>query len=101
MNIAVAGFDGPLSRAVRAELQLRGHSVVDAKSGWHMDAAIFLPGDLGELQALAARPDLPRLVVSLSAGCRAMPGQAGPSRQCRPAREPESRRGFRDRKSVV
>jgi len=63
MNIAVAGFDGPLSRAVRAELQLRGHSVVDAKSGWHMDAAIFLPGDLGELQALAARPDLPRLVV--------------------------------------
>ena len=71
MNVAVAGFNGPLSRAVRIELERRGHSVVDASLSPRVDAAIFFPNalvkggsdDLAELKNLATRPDIGRLVV--------------------------------------
>ena len=63
MNIAVAGFDGPLAQAVRVEAERRGHTVVDANTNPRVDAAIFFPGDIGELKNLATRPDIQRLVV--------------------------------------
>lgn len=71
MNIAVSGFNGPVSRAVKAELERRGHSVVDPNLSPRVDCAIWFPGgpgvptaaDLAELRNLATRPDIGRLVI--------------------------------------
>lgn len=63
MTIAVCGFDGPVARAVKAELARRGHSVVDSAVDPGAEAAIWFPGDLSELEKIAARTDLRRLVI--------------------------------------
>ncbi len=63
MNVAVAGSDGPLARAVREEAEQRGHTVVDPNSNPRVDGVIFFPGDVGELKNIATRPDISRLVL--------------------------------------
>jgi len=59
MNVSVAGFDGPLARATRAELERRGHTV----TGDGAACAVYFPGDLAGLEALAANPLVKRLVL--------------------------------------
>jgi 1-acyl-sn-glycerol-3-phosphate acyltransferase len=63
MKIAVCGFDGPVARAVSAELTRRGHTVIDSGVDPRAEAVIWFPGDLAELEKIAARTDLRRLVV--------------------------------------
>ena len=41
MNVSVTGFDGPLARATRAELERRGHTVT-ATGG---ECVVHFPGD--------------------------------------------------------
>ena len=59
MKVSVLGFDGPVARATRDELERRGHAV----TGMDAECAIFFPGDLAELEALARNPGLKRLVL--------------------------------------
>ncbi len=59
MNVSVTGFDGPLARATRAELERRGHSVKASGA----ECAVYFPGDLAGLRALAEDPTVKRLVV--------------------------------------
>jgi 1-acyl-sn-glycerol-3-phosphate acyltransferase len=63
MKIAVCGFNGPVAREVRAELIRRGHLVIDSGVDPGAEAAIWFPGDITELEKIAARTDLRRLVV--------------------------------------
>ncbi|HEX4278397.1 MAG TPA: 1-acyl-sn-glycerol-3-phosphate acyltransferase [Bryobacteraceae bacterium] len=63
MKIAVCGFDGPVARAVKAELARRGHTAVDSGVDPHAEAAIWFPGELSELEKIASRTDLRRLVI--------------------------------------
>lgn len=63
MKIAVCGFDGPVARAVKAELSRRGHTIIDSGADPGAEAAIWFPGDPAELEKLAARTDLRRLVI--------------------------------------
>jgi len=63
MTIAVCGFDGPVARAVKAELARRGHTVIDSGVDPRAEAAVWFPGDIAELERIAARTDLRRLVV--------------------------------------
>lgn len=63
MTIAVSGFDGPIAHAVKAELTRRGHTVVESGVDSRAEAVIWFPGDLAELERIAARNDLRRLVV--------------------------------------
>jgi 1-acyl-sn-glycerol-3-phosphate acyltransferase len=60
MKIAVLGFDGPVARATRVELERRGHTVV---AGDDAECAIYFPGDLAGLKSLADDPGLKRLVL--------------------------------------
>jgi len=59
MNVSVSGFDGPVARATRAELERRGHTVTAEGA----ECAVYFPGDLAGLQALAADPRVKRLVL--------------------------------------
>jgi nucleoside-diphosphate-sugar epimerase len=59
MNVSVTGFDGPVARATKAELERRGHTV----TGDAAECAVYFPGDLTGLQALAANPLVKRIVV--------------------------------------
>src|ERR1700722_15936206 len=63
MKIAVCGFDGPVSRAVKAELTRRGHTVVDSALDTRPEAVIWFPGDIAELERIADQADLRRVVV--------------------------------------
>jgi 1-acyl-sn-glycerol-3-phosphate acyltransferase len=63
MKIAVCGFDGPIARAVRAELTRRGDTVIDSGVDPRAEAAIWFPGDIAELERIAARTDLRRVVI--------------------------------------
>src|ERR1017187_4725079 len=63
MKIAVCGFDGPVSRAVSAELTRRGHTVIASGMDPQTEAVVWFPGDPAELEKIAARTDLSRLVV--------------------------------------
>ena len=63
MKIAVCGFDGPVAQAVRAELTSRGHTVIDSGVDPRAEAAVWFPGDLAELEKIASRTDLRRVVV--------------------------------------
>ncbi len=59
MKVLVAGFDGPVARAARAELERRGHQVT--RDG--AECAIYFPGDLAGLKAFAGDPGVKRLVL--------------------------------------
>src|SRR5947208_16000015 len=59
MRVQVAGFEGPVAHATRAELHRRGHQVVESNA----DSAIFLPGSTEELSRLASDPNIQRLVL--------------------------------------
>jgi len=63
MKVAVCGFNGPVAQAVRAELTRRGHTIIDSGVDPRADSVIWFPGDLAELEKIAARTDLRRLVV--------------------------------------
>ncbi|HVV47441.1 MAG TPA: hypothetical protein VHC72_19660, partial [Bryobacteraceae bacterium] len=63
MKIAVCGFNGPVAGAVRAELGQRGHTVLDSGLDPRAEAVVWLPGEIGELEKIAARSDLRRLVI--------------------------------------
>jgi 1-acyl-sn-glycerol-3-phosphate acyltransferase len=63
MKIAVCGFDGPVARAVKAELTRRGHTVVDSPLDTRPEAVIWFPGDIAELERIADQADLRRVVV--------------------------------------
>lgn len=63
MHVSLIGFAGPVAQAVRAELERRGHTIVDPDSSGPLDCAIFFPGELEELQKLTIRPGLKRLVL--------------------------------------
>jgi 1-acyl-sn-glycerol-3-phosphate acyltransferase len=62
MNVSVSGFDGPLARATRAELERRGHTLKNSDA----ECAVYFPGDLACLRALAENPNVKRLVVRSS-----------------------------------
>jgi len=59
MNVSVSGFDGPLARATRVELERRGHRVTMAGA----ECAVFIPGDAGTLEGIAKDPAVKRLVL--------------------------------------
>lgn len=65
MKVQIAGFEGPVAQATRAELNRRGHEVVSGQA----DAAIFFPepsanaSSAETLSLLAADPNVRRLVV--------------------------------------
>lgn len=59
MRVQLAGFEGPVAHATRAELHRRGHQVVDHGG----ECAIFFPGSPEELARLASDPGIRRLVV--------------------------------------
>lgn len=64
MRIVVAGFEGPLARATRAELARRGHEC----AGTPAEAVVYIPradrqDNLDELQALAGDACVKRLVL--------------------------------------
>ena len=63
MKVAVCGFDGPVSRAVSAELTSRGHTVIDSGVDPRAEAVVWFPGDPADLEKIAARTDLRRIVV--------------------------------------
>ena len=63
MKVHLAGFQGPVAQATRSELMRRGHSVIDTDTDSGFEAAIVFPGDLVDVEALAIRPDLRRLVL--------------------------------------
>jgi 1-acyl-sn-glycerol-3-phosphate acyltransferase len=63
MKIAVCGFDGPVARAVKAELSGRGHTIIDSGVDPRAEAAIWFPGDATELERIVARTDLRRVVI--------------------------------------
>src|ERR1700733_15387000 len=63
MTVAVCGFDGPVARAVKAELTRRGHTLADSSTDPRADAAIWFPGKMAELESIAAQPGLRRLVI--------------------------------------
>ena len=81
MNIAVCGFNGPVAQAVRAELIQRGHAVFDSALDSRAQAVIWFPGDLAELEKIAARADLLAPNLGVEAGqmldwCKAFAGMA-------------------------
>jgi 1-acyl-sn-glycerol-3-phosphate acyltransferase len=59
MKVTIAGYDGPLARATKAELERRGHTVVTGVA----ECVVYFPGDLAGLQALADNPQVKRLVL--------------------------------------
>jgi len=59
MRVAVAGFDGPVARATRVELERGGHTVTSDGA----EAAIYFPGDPSGLELLAKDPSIKRLVL--------------------------------------
>jgi len=59
MNIAVLGFEGPVARALRSELERQGHRIT--KDGG--DCAVYFPGSPEELGNLAGRGGYRRLVL--------------------------------------
>jgi 1-acyl-sn-glycerol-3-phosphate acyltransferase len=63
MQVAVCGFNGPIAQAVRAELTRRGNTVIDSGLDPRAEAVIWFPGDPAELEKIASRTDLRRLVV--------------------------------------
>jgi 1-acyl-sn-glycerol-3-phosphate acyltransferase len=63
MKIAVCGFDGPVAQALRTELTRRGHAVIDSGVDPRAEAIVWFPGDIADLEKIAARTDLRRLVV--------------------------------------
>jgi 1-acyl-sn-glycerol-3-phosphate acyltransferase len=62
MNVSLHGFDGPLARATRAELERRGHQITSSAP-----CAVFFPGAPEQLEQLAADPAITRLVLRSSA----------------------------------
>lgn len=63
MTIAVCGFDGPVARAVKDELMRRGHTVASSADDPRAEAAIWFPGNLSELEKIAATTTVRRLVI--------------------------------------
>src|SRR6185312_8118197 len=59
MNVSVSGFDGPLARATRTELERRGHRITAAGA----ECAVFIPGDAGALEGIVKDPAVKRLVL--------------------------------------
>jgi len=59
MRVAVAGFDGPVARALRTELERRGHTIAATDP----ETAVFFPGEPATLEALVTTPGLKRLVL--------------------------------------
>ncbi|MBS1856993.1 MAG: FAD-dependent oxidoreductase [Acidobacteria bacterium] len=59
MIVQLCGFDGPLARATRAELERRGHTVRESGA----ECAIFFPGALDSLEQLVGQKGLRRLVL--------------------------------------
>lgn len=62
MKVLVGGFDGPVARSVKQELTRRGHNVASSAVE-EADAAIWFPGDPGELEKIVAGARVRRLVV--------------------------------------
>src|SRR5262245_57488542 len=63
MKVNVSGFDGPVARATRQELERRGHTVGENGA----TCAIFFPGSPEALERLAADRNIDRLVLRSSA----------------------------------
>src|SRR5580692_7060499 len=63
MTIAVCGFDGPVAGAVKSELARRGHTIVDSGDDPKAEAVVWFPGEIADLERIAARRDLRRLVI--------------------------------------
>lgn len=59
MIVSVTGFDGPLAKATKAELERRGHTVTSGLA----ECAVFFPGEADELTKLASDPAVKRLVL--------------------------------------
>ncbi len=59
MKVSITGFDGPLARATKAELERRGHAVTAGGA----ECAVYFPGVLAGLQALVGDPQVKRLVL--------------------------------------
>jgi 1-acyl-sn-glycerol-3-phosphate acyltransferase len=59
MKVAVLGFDGPVSRSLRSELERQGHQVADDAK----DCVVYLPGSEEELRRLVERGGYQRLVL--------------------------------------
>ena len=57
MNFSIAGFEGPVARQTRTELERRGHTAVPSGA----DCLIYFPGSADELKKLA--PSAKRVVV--------------------------------------
>src|SRR6266567_6412172 len=63
MKVAVCGFDGPVARAVREELENRNHTVIDSGVDPRAECVVWFPGDVSDLENIAGRKDLRRLVI--------------------------------------
>ena len=59
MKFALLGFEGPVARAVGAELEARGHRAVTEGA----ECAIYFPGDPDEFSNVALRGGFSRLVL--------------------------------------
>jgi 1-acyl-sn-glycerol-3-phosphate acyltransferase len=59
MKVSVSGFDGPLARATKTELERRGHQITTADA----ECAVYFPGEPGPLQTLASDRGIKRLVL--------------------------------------
>ena len=59
MNVAVLGFDGPVSRSLRAELERQGHKVDPAAK----DCLVYFPGNEEEFFELVANGGYARIVL--------------------------------------
>ncbi len=59
MTVGIAGLEGPLARATKAELERRGHQVVAGAA----ECVVYFPGELPALSALAADSQVNRLVL--------------------------------------
>ena len=61
MKVAIAGFEGPVAHATKAELERRGHIMYVNTDGG--GGVIFFPGDADTLRRIAQDPAVTRLVV--------------------------------------
>jgi 1-acyl-sn-glycerol-3-phosphate acyltransferase len=59
MKVTIAGFDGPVARATKSELERRGHMITATGA----ECGIYFPGDLVGLERLAAERSVQRLVL--------------------------------------
>src|SRR5262245_60531978 len=59
VKVMVSGFDGPVARATRTELERKGHAIGDSGA----ECTVFLPGSLDNLEKIAADRSVRRLVL--------------------------------------